>query len=249
MDALESGGQEPQARDVLPCYYFTMSCMLYSSMSVAGSSFESEVHGYLDRLHRALLDPAAGLREKRYLKRYDIDVLGRLAESSCCQLGYALYRGRTDVLITSVGLFAARQTFSRTTSRPTSLTDPRMGPSSGYYQFTFTYAHLVPSIRDSISDVLERLSVGFEKYLKILSHVRGDSLDLESLFRTADVHRIRRTVNEDLLRRELQQKQDAFLDLYWMWKQTGDAELVGQLHALADEIRLLNPSFAFESLT
>lgn len=243
-------------RDVQPGYYFAMSCLLYSRVDPitpgGPDPFTTDVHGYLDNLHHAVLAADPIENEKRLLTRHDADVLNRIRTTARGRLRYTLYRAADDALVTSAGLFQMPldlAALSRKEGRGSQgVEEARMGRGHGYYHFTFVFAQQLPSLRENIAGVLERLSVGFDKYLKILSHMRGGSADIADRLAVADIEHFERNVNDEMLRRELQQKQDAFLDLYGEWKRTGARYLEEQLRTLANEIRLLNPSFTFDSL-
>ena len=94
--------------------------------------------------------------------------------------------------------------------------------------------------------MLEKLSVGFEKYLRILSHMRGEYLDLVKRLSQGEVYHLERSVNEASQQEMLRVKQDELLELYSAWKKAPSAETEEHLERVVSEIRQLNPSFKFE---
>jgi hypothetical protein len=97
-----------------------------------------------------------------------------------------------------------------------------------------------------VAEVLEKLSVGFDKYLRILSHMRGEYLDLVKRLSQGEVYHLERSVNEASQQELLRVKQDEMLELYSAWKREPSAETEESLERVVSEIRQLNPSFKFE---
>jgi response regulator RpfG family c-di-GMP phosphodiesterase len=97
-----------------------------------------------------------------------------------------------------------------------------------------------------VSDVLEKLSNGFEKYLRILSHMRGEYLDLMKRFSQGEVYHLERSVDEHAQQELLRTKQDELLELYTAWREKRDSQTEESLERVVGEIRALNPSFKFE---
>jgi len=97
-----------------------------------------------------------------------------------------------------------------------------------------------------VAEVLEKLSVGFEKYLRILSHMRGEYLDLVKRLSQGEVYHLERSVNEASQQELLRVKQDELLELYSAWKKQPSAETEENLERVVGEIRQINPSFKFE---
>ena len=97
-----------------------------------------------------------------------------------------------------------------------------------------------------VSEVLEKLSTGFEKYLRILSHMRGEYLDLMKRFSNGEVYHLERSIDEQSQQELLRVKQDELLELYSVWREKPDPETQENLERVVGEIRQLNPSFKFE---
>jgi hypothetical protein len=88
--------------------------------------------------------------------------------------------------------------------------------------------------------------VGFEKYLKILSHMRGEYLDLSRRLSEGEVFHLERTVNEAGRQEQIRAKQDQLLELYSAWRSSPSAELEEDMQRVVSEIRELSPGFQFE---
>jgi hypothetical protein len=97
-----------------------------------------------------------------------------------------------------------------------------------------------------VAEVLEKLSVGFEKYIRILSHMRGEYLDLMKRLSQGEVYHLERSMDEHSQQELLRVKQDELLELYSAWKTEPTAEREESLVRVVGEIRQINPDFKFE---
>ena len=88
-----------------------------------------------------------------------------------------------------------------------------------------------------MSEVLEKLSVGFDKYIKILSHMRGEYLDLVQRFSEGEVYHLERAVDESARQEILKAKQDQLLELYSQWKVAPSEEIEESVKRLVGEIQ------------
>jgi hypothetical protein len=137
---------------------------------------------------------------------------------------------------------------SYATSRPKSKGQPAEEASrrgKAYYHFAYTYSQQVHRKNPPISEVLEKLSTGFERYSRILSHLRGEYSDIMTRLARAEVYHLERSVDLEGKKELIRQKQNLLLDVYSEWKKTGAQAAKTKLDKLAEEIRALDPSFAF----
>ncbi len=244
--------------DLRPTYHFMMKCLLYSRMETGLVSnqdfYDEDVNVYIAHLLDSLIQPEHFERAKRFLSAYDTEVFRRLANSKDARLKYTIYKTNADFLLISLGVFdnaeatqpdaSLPHAIERVNLRPTE--EASIGRGRTYYRFAYTYSQIVNGRNSGISEVLEKLSVNFDKYLRILSHMRGEYLDLLKRLSTGEIYHLERVANEDERRESLQEKQDQFLDLYLEWKRTGAENVRERMSKLVQEIRSLDPSFHFE---
>jgi hypothetical protein len=121
-----------------------------------------------------------------------------------------------------------------------------IGRGKTYYHFAYTYSQHMHRRNQGVSEVLEKLSTGFEKYIRILSHMRGEYLDLMKRFSNGEVYHLERSIDEHSQQELLRVKQDELLELYTAWKAQPDEETVESLERVVGEIRAINPAFKFE---
>jgi hypothetical protein len=243
---LKEGG-----RNLQPTYYFMINCLLYSRMETGLVSnqdyYDEDVNVYLAHLLHSFINPDYVEQSKRYLSKYDADVFKRLGQSTDARLKYAIYKTNADFLLVSIGIFdnPLAPTAAATRSKPAPSEEAYIGRGKTYYHFAYTYSQQVHRKNQGVSEVLEKLSVGFEKYIKILSHMRGEYLDLAQRFSDGEVYHLERSVNESARQDRIKAKQDQLLELYSAWQKAPTRELEDDVKRLVGEIQELAPAFRF----
>ena len=238
------------SRDLQPTYFFMINCLLYSRMETGLVSnqdcYDEDVNVYLAHLLHSFINPEYVEQSRKFLSKYDTDVFRRLSSSTDARLKYQIYKTNADFLLVSIGIFdnPAMAAASRARMRPSE--EAYIGRGKTYYHFAYTYSQQMHRKNAGVSDVLEKLSNGFEKYLRILSHMRGEYLDLMKRFSQGEVYHLERSVDEHAQQELLRTKQDELLELYTAWREKHEAETEVSLERVVGEIRALNPSFKFE---
>jgi hypothetical protein len=236
-------------RDLQPTYYFMINCLLYSRMETGLVSnqdfYDEDVNVYLAHLLHSFINPEYVEQSRKFLSKYDTDVFRRLSSASDARLKYLIYKTNADFLLISIGIFdnAAAATLTRK-AQPSE--EAYIGRGKTYYHFAYSYSQQMHRKNQGVSDVLEKLSVGFEKYIRILSHMRGEYLDLVQRLSNGEVYHLERSVDEHSQQELLRVKQDELLELYSAWKTEPTKEREENLERIVSEIRLLHPSFKFE---
>lgn len=238
-------------RKLQPTLYFTMNCLLLTKAEGTPQNGDplpqEDVDAYLTAL-RDQLEAQVPLPSDRtrLLSRYDVGAWRRLANSSRGSLKYLILRTPSDLLLISVGVFehlGPHVPSRRDGMLPGEEAD--VGRSPNWYHFTYTYGELLENPAETIASVLEKLTLGLERYHKLLSHMKGEYWSVSKRFKKAQVIRLERKVDEDAKEQSLREMQDLLLDAYSEWKKTGERKLLDQMRGLAREIRQLSPDFHF----
>jgi hypothetical protein len=241
MDPRHQGELKESRRNLLPTYHFTINCLLYSRMETGlvanPDCYDEDVNVYLAHLLHAFINPEYVDQSKKFLSRYDVDVFRRLAGSSDARIKY---------LMISVAIFDNPGPAHAEPTRVRPSEEAYVGRGKTYYHFAYTYSQEMHRKTAGVAEVLEKLAVGFDKYLKILSHMRGEPLDLGQRLAEGEVYHLERTANEAAVQQLLRTKQDELLELYTAWKARPDEETEHSLERLVDEIRQINPDFHFD---
>jgi hypothetical protein len=228
-----------------------INCLLYSRMETGLVSnqdyYDEDVNVYLAHLLHSFINPDYIEQSKKYLSKYDADVFKRLSHSTDARLKYAIYKTNADFLLVSIGIFDNPLAPTSTPQRahPAPAEEAYIGRGKTYYHFAYTYSQQVHRKNQGVSEVLEKLSVGFEKYIKILSHMRGEYLDLVQRFSEGEVYHLERAVNESARQDLIKAKQDQLLELYTQWQREPSAAIEEDVKRLVVEIQELAPSFRF----
>ncbi len=237
-------------RDLQPTYYFMINCLLYSRMETGLVSnqdfYDEDVNVYLAHLLHSFINPEYVEQSKKFLSKYDTDVFRRLSSSSDARLKYLVYKTNADFLLISIGIFDNPAGAEAHRSKLQPGEEAYVGRGKTYYHFAYSYSQQMHRRSQGVGDVLEKLSVGFDKYLKILSHMRGEYLDLMKRLSHGEVYHLERSVNEQSRQELLRLKQDELLELYSAWKAAPSAEAEENLARVVSEIREINPEFRFE---
>jgi hypothetical protein len=238
------------SRDLQPTYYFMVNCLLYSRMETGLVSnqdfYDEDVNVYLAHLLHSFINPEYVEQSKKFLSRYDTDVFRRLSNSTDARLKYQIYKTNADFLLISIGIFDNPVMAEAARNRMQPSEEAYIGRGKTYYHFAYSYSQQMHRKNAGVSEVLEKLSVGFEKYIRILSHMRGEYLDLMKRFSQGEVYHLERSVNEHSRMEMLRVKQDELLELYSAWKSEPTKEAEESLERVVSEIRQINPDFKFE---
>jgi hypothetical protein len=208
---------------------------------------QEDVQAYLDAL-RDQLEANVPLppERTRLLSRFDIAAWRRLAGATRGSLKYRIFRTPTDMLLVSVGIFEQSGPYvpsRREGTLPGEEAD--MGRSPGWYHFSYTYSELLENPTSTLGGVLEKLTLGLERYHKMLSHMKGEYWSMATRFENAQVMRLERIVDEEARETAIRAMQDQLLDAYAEWKRTGHRKHLDQIRGIAREIRTLSPDFNF----
>jgi hypothetical protein len=245
-------------RELRPTYLFMMKCLLYSRMETGLVSnkdyYDEDVNVYIAHLLNSFINPGYVERARSFLSKYDTEVFRRLGESRDARLKYTLYKTNADFLLVSLGIFDNPAACAgpaesipgppRGDSRPVEAAD--LGRGRSYYRFAYSYSQQIHGRNAAVTDVLEKLSVGFDKYLRVLAHMRGEYLNLVRSLSRGEIYHLERVVNESAREDSIKGKQDELLDLYLEWKRTRGGDLRTRMSKLQEEIRSLQPDFRFE---
>ena len=239
-----------RSRDLQPTYYFMINCLLYSRMETGLVSnqdcYDEDVNVYLAHLLHSFINPEYVEQSRKFLSKYDTDVFRRLSSSTDARLKYQIYKTNADFLLVSIGIFDNPSMAESARAKAQPSEEAYVGRGKTYYHFAYTYSQQMPRKNQGVAEVLEKLSVGFEKYLKILSHMRGEYLDLVQRLSNGEVYHLERSVNQHQQAELLRLKQDELLELYSAWKKEPSEATEESLERVVGEIRQINPEFRFE---
>jgi len=237
-------------REIEPNFFFMMNCLLYSRLETGYTSnrdyYDEDVNMYLANLLTSFMNPEYHRRTRKYLSRYDSTLFEKIKDSTDVRLKYTIYKTNADFLLISIGIFRNPEG-----SRPDSVPmfhnseEAYMGRGKAYYQFAYTYSQSMFRKPTAITEVLEKLSRGFEHYVEILSHMRGEYFNILERLTNGEIYHLERSIDKFKSNEELKKLQDKFLDTYSAYMKTKDPELKKELAAIARAIQKIDHSFRF----
>ena len=237
-------------REVEPTFFFMLNCLLYSRLESGHPSnqecYDEDVNVYLANLLCSFMRPEYHSRSRQYLSPYDSNLFAKIENSTDARLKYTIYKTNADFLLISIGIFNNADRKRPDTARIFKNSEEAcMGKGKAYYNFAYTYSQEMFRKSAGITEILEKLSMGFERYVEILSHMRGEYFNILDRLSDGEVFHLERKVDCEQASRELKALQDRFLDLYSKYMETRDAKLRGDVEALAARIREIDGSFNF----
>jgi hypothetical protein len=247
-----------ESRNVRPSHYFMMRSLLHSRVTTGEvpevESGEEDIEVYLAHLLRSFNDPEHLEGARLHLHRYDQEALGRLSRSTDARLKYTIHKTATDFLLVSVGIFdnpgqSLMQKLhagpaARRAQEPSEETGISRGPT--HYRFAYQYSQLVPRRQPALSEVMDKLSRGFDRYTRILAHLRSEYVDIVEQLSRGEIYHLERTVNAEERREKLLKRQDDFLDAYADWRRTGRDPARTRLEEAIQGLQSLDPEFKFD---
>jgi hypothetical protein len=239
-------------REIEPDFFFMMNCLMYSRLETGNPSnqdfYDEDVNMYLASLLTSFMNPEFHERARKYLSRYDTSLFNKIQDSNDVRLKYTIYKTNADFLLISIGIFK-NPDGTRPGSKDTAFKDNEeayMGRGKAYYQFAYSYSQSMFKKPTAVTDVLEKLSRGFEQYVQILSHMRGEYFNILDRLGHGDVYHLERSIDRFASDKELKGLQDKFLDMYSDYMKSKDPQLKTDLKALAKKIQTIDESFRFQ---
>ncbi len=234
---------------------FMLGCILKSRIAsgceTSGDGIDAATNIYLAHLLIKVISSDYHSASHRFVSLRATDV-HRLVEGSQgdAYQKFFLYQMNADYILLFLSIFdelAAPQFGQSAWCRKSERAFEGYGQA--YYSFAATYCRLAQQRATDLSAVLSDLSQEFGKYRYILQRVRHDYFDMLHRFTEVQVRQLMDQLSayECSLRRE--ELLDTWLDLYSMWLQSADEQVLQQLVAVAGELRILDPTIQLPSLT
>ncbi len=245
-DYIPITGGAPRAAE--PSSQFMMRCLLSTraelSLQSDDDTTEQEVNVYLTSLLCSYGDPGYCVRVGGYLSTYDSTVFERAQHSSSHRYRYTVYKVNADHLLMSLGVF-----HNPTGRRPDACPAPlRRGGemfvarAKAYYDFAAAYGLRVFGRASAVCEVLDRLGSDFEKYVAILTHLRGTYLDFVTRLGDGELFHLQRAVTNE----GTSALHDELLDRWSEWRRDPTPEARALLLETVERLRRLDPDFHFD---
>jgi len=236
-------------REVEPTFFFMLNCLLYSRIETGHPSneafYDEDVNMYLTNLLCSFMNPDYHRRTRKYVSRYDTSLFQKVQASNDARLKYTIYKTNADFLLVSIGIFNDPGNVADPLPQLKNQEEAHVGRGKAYYQFAYSYSQSMFKKSTGISEVLEKLSKGFERYVEILSHMRGEYFNILDRLSSGEVYHLERSIDKVSADQELQALQDRFLDMCSRYLKSRDPELKQEIEELVVRIRQIDATFDF----
>jgi hypothetical protein len=231
-----------------PVVSFVMDSLLNSRIATGLESntdvYDEDVNVYLALLLSSLVDAKYHSWMNQYVSAYESDIYEKLQYTRDQYVKFITYKVNADYLLLSQGIFdVPRSLLSNVDTR----NRDAMLRGKAYYQIAGALTRQMREDRRALADVLLKLSEGYEKYLVILSYMRGEYLNIVKEFTPGEMFHLNREIDGVAREEALREKRDAFLDQYNAWKKglgtPEESRLEVGLRQAAAELSLLDPDF------
>jgi hypothetical protein len=231
-------------------YFFMMNSLLYSRMESGFPSnneyYDEDVNIYLANLLTSMIFSEYHANISRYVTPYDIGLFESINSSADPREKYQAYKINADYLLISLGIFD-NPGGRRPNSAPhlNISKESYAGRGKTYYRLAQSYSIETARKSTAVTDVLGKLSHGFDKYVKILSLMRGEYFNFYSKISDGELYHLENSVKKIDDKKRLEALYDKFLDAYSLYRQDPSPEARSQVEEHAAAIREIDPGFDF----
>lgn len=210
--------------------------------------YDEDVNVYLAHLLTTFIYPENHEWMLKYIIPYDTKLFEEFSGSPRPHTKYLAYRSNADMLLFSIGIFN-----NPVRRRPHSVPhmavsgDSYIGRGKAYYRLAQSYSLKTFRKSTAISEVLGKLSQGFEKYIAILSLMKGEYFNFFRKMTGGELYHLFRSVELTGQHGELGSLYDTFLDAYSNYKRDKSPSSKELLEKAANRLRRIDPNFRFDA--
>jgi hypothetical protein len=238
--------------DAEPVVSYVMTSLLNSRIATGLESntdgFDEDVNVYLALLLSSLADSKYHTWMNQYVSAYECDIYEKLQYTRDQYVKFITYKVNADFLLLSQGIFDIPRTiYSSTESR----NRDAILRGKAYYQIAGSLTRQMRDDRRALAEVMQKLSDGYEKYLVILSYMRGEYMNIVKEITPGEMFHLWREVDAQALAETIRERRDQFLDLYSAWQRAAgtpdEPARAAKMRAAAAELAALDPGFRMPS--
>jgi hypothetical protein len=231
-----------------PVVSYVLDSLLQSRIATGHESntdtYDEDVNVYLALLLSSLVDSRYLSWSSQFVTAYESDIFERLQYTQDTYVKFLTYKVNADYLLLTQGIFEVPASIYSTAE---SRGRDSIQRGKAYYQIAGTLTRQLHDDRRALADVLQKLSDGYEKYLVVLSYMRGEYFNIVKEISPGELFHLTRDIDSIAMTETLRQKRDAFLDLYNSWKKSlgtpDERAWEAKVTEAAQELTHLDPSF------
>lgn len=239
--ATRKGGAEPVVS-------YVMDSILQSRIATGLESntdvYDEDVNVYLALLLSSLADPRYHAWVSQYVSAYECDIYEKLQCTRDQYAKFLTYKVNADFLLLSQGIFEIPATVYSTAE---SRNRDAILRGKAYYQIAGTLTRQLHDDRRALADVLQKLAHGYEKYLVILSYMRGEYFNILREMTPGELFHLNRETEAYAREEAIRAKRDIFLDAFNAWKRAigspDERALEARVRTAAADLISVDPTF------
>lgn len=225
-----------------PSFCYLMDSLLQSRIATAQESnrdyFDEDVNVYLALLLNSIVSDRFHETAARYVARRETDLPEIMDRTENLYVKHEIYRANGDFVLLQTGLFQVPRDDAEREHQLAAAVER----GSMYYRLACSLADRIPQRYRSVTEVLAKLSYDFDKYRRILSHMRGEFLGLVEPISNEVVGRLYVEMDDRERGERVRGLQDELLDAYLEYQREQSEpnrarvlQRLEALHALAPE--------------
>ncbi|MBN1826096.1 MAG: hypothetical protein JW958_07510 [Candidatus Eisenbacteria bacterium] len=223
-----------------PSISYLMDAFLQSRIATKNESnrdyFDEDVNVYLALLLNSVVTDRFHKTASRYIARYNTDLTEVLDRAENPFMRYEIYRMNGDNLLLRTGLFRLPKE-----GDPSAELLDLIERGSAYYRFACSFTEHIPERYRPLSEVLAKLAYDFDKYRRILQHMRGEFLGLVEPITNHDISLLYADMEVLDKKKKIQEAQDTLLDAYLTFQRAGTAEARAEVERSLANLQKLDP--------
>lgn len=224
-----------------PSFCYMMDSLLQSRIATDQESnrdyFDEDVNAYLALLLNSVVSDRFHEVAARYVAPREIDLAEIMERTDNLYVKHEIYRVNADFILLQSGVFQVpREDSARRYDRAAAAER-----GSTYYRLACSLADRIPVRYRPVSEVLAKLSYDFEKYRRILSHMRGEFLGLVEPIGDDTVRHLYEEMNDQDRAARLKELQDELLDAYLEFEGDGSEANRARVRRTLETLHALDP--------
>ncbi|MBN2071054.1 MAG: hypothetical protein JW814_06305 [Candidatus Krumholzibacteriota bacterium] len=242
------GDNDPEPASIS---FFMMNNLLYSRIDSGYPSnsdqFDEDVNVYLAYLLESMMSPEYHEAVKQFVVPYDLPLFESIRNEPDPRVKYMTYRMNADFLLMSIGIFNnARGKRPDSTSFMNLSINTYIGRGKAYYDLAQSYLRKTTLRKSTMTEILGKLSLNFEKYINVISMLRSEYFNIYDRISQGELYHLGKSIEQESLKARISKKYDEFLDAYSRFRDQRTDEAKSALVQMTLELKKLDQSFDFD---
>jgi hypothetical protein len=209
--------------------------------------YDEDVNIYIANLLTSISDSQYHKRIKKYVTPYDLTLNELLKNVSDPREKYIAYKSNADFLLISLGIFDNPKRMKPNSTPHINLSQRAYsGRGKIYYELAQSYLYKASGRKSAIGDVLGKLALRFEDYVRTLSVLKGKYFNFYKQITPGEMYHFEQSILKFSKSDKLAKLHNRFLDIYSEYQKNKSIPLKEALKKVTKEIVEIDSSFNFK---